>query len=74
MLASHSTNPPKKNKQTVLSLDVGPSRARGALGSAGSELVVFGLDLAQVGLSSLTYGRMSMRWFDGLDWIVRLCA
>lgn len=35
-------------KYTVLSLDVGPSRAGGVMGSAGSELVVFGLDLAQV--------------------------
>lgn len=32
----------------ALSMDMGPSRTRGVVGSAGSELVVFGLDLAQV--------------------------
>ena len=34
--------------ETTLCMDVGASGRRGVLGSAGSELVVFGLDLAQV--------------------------
>jgi hypothetical protein len=34
--------------ETVLCMDVGVSGKRGVLGSAGSDLVVFGLDLAQV--------------------------
>lgn len=48
-MTTHENKQQKKtNTTTALSMDVGPSRTRGVLGSAGSELVVFGLDLTQV--------------------------
>ena len=39
----------------ALSLDVGPARRQGVLGSAGSELVLFDLDLTQVGKQKYTH-------------------